>query len=72
MHEDGTVGIFDWRLNVRELYDDMLDNYPDVQISEDNFRDLVKHAMAEHYEDDDLVPAMLLLAGLIRLYQGKT
>jgi hypothetical protein len=72
MHEDGTVGIFDWSLNVRELYDDTLGNYPDVQIGEGDFRDLVKRALAEHYEDDDSVPAMLLLAGLIRLYQEKT
>jgi len=72
MHEDETTNIFDWSLNVRDLYDDMLDNYPNVQISEQDFRALVKRALGEYHKDDDEVPAMLLLAGLIRLYQGKT
>jgi len=72
MHEDGTVGIFDWSLNVQELYDDLLDNYPNVQMSEQDFIALLKRALDEYYRDDDEVPAMLLLAGLIRLYQGKT
>jgi len=72
MHEDETTNIFDWRLSVRDLHDDMLDNYPDVQMSEQDFCELVKRVLDKYYQDDDEVPAMLLLAGLIRLYQGKT
>jgi hypothetical protein len=71
MHEDGTVGIFDWNLSVRDLYDDLLDNYPNVQMSEQDFRALVKRALGKYHKDDNEVPAMLLLAGLIRLYQGQ-
>jgi len=72
MHDNETVGIFEWNLSVRELYDNMLDNYPNVQISEQEFRALLKRALDKYYQDGDEVPAMLLLAGLIRLYQGKT
>lgn len=72
MDEDSTIGIFEWNLSVRELYDDMLDNYPDVRVSEEEFFALVRRAVSKYYQVDDSVPAMLLLAGLIRLYQGKT
>jgi hypothetical protein len=72
MDEDSTIGIFEWNLSVRELYDDMLDNYPDVRVSEEEFFALVRRAVGKYYQVDDSVPAMLLLAGLIRLYQGKT
>jgi len=41
-------------------------------MSEQDFRALVKRALGKYQKDDDEVPAMLLLAGLIRLYQGKT
>jgi hypothetical protein len=72
MHEDETIGIFDWNLSVRKLYNDLPDNYPDIQMSEKDFRALLKRALDKYYQDGDEVPAMLLIAGLIRLYQGKT
>ena len=72
MHEDETVGIYQWNLSVRELYDNLLDNYPDIQMSEEDFCALLKRALGKYYQDDNEVPAMLLPAGLIRLYQGKT
>jgi hypothetical protein len=50
----------------------LLDNYPDIQMSEKDFRALLKRALDKYYQDGDEVPAMLLIAGLIRLYQGKT
>lgn len=72
MHDGETIGIFEWSLNVRNLYYDLLDNYPNVQMSEQDFRALVRRALDKYHQDDDEVPAILLLAGLICLYQGKT
>lgn len=72
MNENNVSDISAYSLELRELYEDMRRDYPNVRISEQEFRALIQRALDKHYRDDaDSVPAILLLAGLLRLYQGN-
>jgi hypothetical protein len=71
MAKNGASDILEWSLNVQNLYEDLLKNYPDVRMSREDFRSLLERALTDYFRDNESVPAILLLAGLLRLYQSK-
>jgi hypothetical protein len=72
MNENDVFDIREWNLDVQQLYQDVMNSDPNIEVDEKDFRTLIEYALAPAYRpvNESSVPAVLLIAGLLRLYQS--